>query len=298
MDKYEPTDIRQQTKTRLFEIWVAVVEHKKLFIAVWILISLIGMMAAVMMPAKYSYITIIGFGTNYEGLVVAEAAVARAKLNAVIIPVAQRKYIEDGGVYDINVEVLVKSPSMLSLESSGTIESAQDNYNIHKTIFEALRNEHNTILTKQSEAGIMAREEHTLKLKVLEEEVVLLNKNLKRLDEMDASLKRQAIKSDADAALLHIILINQIEFHRAELKKDLAGNIAGINWNRLNLASIQKNLDRLRETFLAVPTTQSKNAVAPNRMLIVIGGILSGLVIGILSVLLLDFFTKLRRKEK
>ena len=117
MDKYEPNDIRQQTKTGLFEIWLAVVEHKRLFMVVWILFSLSGLIVALMLPAKYSYTTLIGLGSNSEGQLIEPAAVVRAKMNAVIIPVAQKKYIDDGGVYDINVEILVKSPSMLLFES-------------------------------------------------------------------------------------------------------------------------------------------------------------------------------------
>ncbi len=298
MDNREPTDICQQTNVSFFDILLAIAFHKKLFLSIWILISLCGVIAAVMMPAKYSYTTLIGMGTNYEGQLVESASIARAKLNAVIIPVAQRHYIDDGGLYSTNVEVLVKSPSMLSFETRGTIESAQDNFIIHKSIFEALRKEHQMILAKMSENAILKMKEITHTLKELEEEGVLLNKNLIGLDQMDASLKRQAIKSDANAALLHIIIINQMELNRAALMRTLAINIDAKNSKRIDLDNIRKNLDGMSETFYAVPTTQSKSAVAPNRMLVSIGGILSGLLIGILSVLLVDYFTKLRRNER
>ncbi len=298
MDKYEPNDIRQQTKTGLFEIWLAVVEHKRLFMVVWILLSLSGLMVAFMLPAKYSYTTLIGLGSNSEGQLIEPAVVVRAKMNAVIIPVAQKKYIDDGGVYDINVEILVKSPSMLLFESRGPIESSQDNYNIHKIIFEDLLKDHKTILTKQSEKAISTRKKISDKLKELEDESVLLAKNLKRLDEMAASFQMQAIKSDANAALLHIILNNQMELNRAVLKRVFTDNKIAISDKRSELDNIEKSLDGQRETFYAVPTTQSKSPVGPNRMLIALGGIMSGLVIAILSVLLLDSFIKLRRRER
>ena len=298
MDKYEPNDIRRQTKTGLFEIWLAVVEHKRLFMVVWILLSLSGLMVALMLPAKYLYTTLIGLGSNSEGQLIEPAAVVRAKINAVIIPVAQNKYIDDGGVYDINVEILVKSPSMLLFESRGPIESSQDNYNIHKIIFEDLLKDHKTILTKQSEKAISTRKNISDKLKELEDESVLLNKNLKRLDEMAASFQMQAIKFDANAALLHIILNNQMELNRTVLKRVFTDNKIAISDKRSQLDNIEKSLDGQRESFYAVPTTQSKSPVGPNRMLIAFGGIVSGLVIAILSVLLLDSFAKLRRRER
>lgn len=295
MDKYEQNDIRQQTKTGLFEIWSAVVEHKKIFMAVWILLSLSGLIVALMLPAKYSYTTLIGLGQHSEGHLIEPVAVVRAKMNAVIIPVTQKKYIDDGGVYDINVEVLVRSPSMLLLKSRGSIESSQDNYNIHKIISEALLKDHKTILTKQTEKAISTRKKISDHLKELEEENVLLNKNFKRLDGMSASLKVESIKSDANAGLLYIILNNQMELNRAALRRAFTDNIIAISDRRSQLDQIEKGLDGQRETFYAVPTTQSKSAVAPNRVLIALGGILSGLVIGILGVLFFDTIAKLRR---
>ena len=135
------------------------------------------------------------------------------------------------------------------------------------------------------------------KIKELEDENMLLNKNLKRLDEFDASIKMQAIKSDANAEFLHIVLINQMELSRSTINKQLFDNMVVLNDKRAQLIDTEKALENQRETFYAVPTTQSKSTVAPNRILIALGGVLSGLVIGILSALLVDFFTKLRRKE-
>ena len=298
MTNNESANISQQTKATFYEIWVAITKHQKLFLSLWILISLSGVMAAVMMPANYSYTTLVGLGTNYDGQQIETTAITRAKLNAVIILVAKRKYLDDGGVYDVDVEVLVKSPSVLSLESRGPIESAQDNYSIHKNIIEALQKDHKTIMTKASEKAFSTRKKISDKLKELEDESILLNKNLKRLDEMGATLQMQAIKSDVNAALLTIILNNQMELNRAVLRRVYADNTIAVSERRSELDNIEKSLDSMRETFYAVPTTQSKSPVGPNRILIAIGVIFSGLVIAILSVLLVDSFVKVRSRER
>lgn len=291
-------DVHQQANSGFFDILLAIVKHQKLFLFIWIIISLSGVIAAVLMPAKYSYTTLIGLGTNYAGNQLESISITRAKLNAVIIPVAQRKYIDDGGVYDVSVNLMVKSPSMILLESRGLIESAEDNLNFHKTISEELFKVHQSILTNEYEKAILPMNKIRDKIKKLEKESLLLNNNLKRLDDMDAALKRQAIESDANLALLHIILNNQFELTRTITQKNLADNTLALDKMRNDFINIENNLDGQRKTFYAVPPTQSKSEVAPNRLLIAVGGILCGFLIGVFGVLLVDFLPSLFRKVK
>ena len=297
MDNHDSNDKHQQIKDGLYDIFVKILKYRKIFLFSWFLISLSGVMVAIMKPAMYSYTSLIGLGTNYDGQPLESVAITRAKLNAVIIPIAQRNYIDQGGLYDVSVEVFVKSPTMLLLESRGYNESAKDNVNIHKIIFEALLKEHQSILTKEYERIILPRKKIMNKLSELEEEGLLLNKNLKRLDEMDIDLKKQAVKSDADLALLHIILSNQFELNRNIIRKSLSDNKHASDETRAQLSSIEKSLDGQHKTFFAVSPTQSKSAVGPNRILIVVVGFLSGFIIGILSVLMVDFLARLNRKE-
>jgi hypothetical protein len=298
MDNLESNNNFQQNKNGLFDIFIKIVKYRKLFLFSCFMVSLSGVMVAIMLPAKYSYTSLIGLGTNYEGQPLESVAITRAKLNAVIIPIAEKNYRDEGGVHDVSVEVLVKSPHMILLESRGSIESAKDNLNIHKTIFESLLKDHQIILKKEYERVILPRKKIMNKLSELDEERALMNKNLKRLDEIDIVLKKQAIKTDANLALLQIILNNQIELNRTIMRKSLFDNKLDRDEARTQLSSVDKSIDEQHKTFFAVSPTQSKNSVGPNRILIAIVGILSGLFTGILSVLTADFLSKQNRKEK
>ncbi len=290
-------DRHQEDEVSLVDAWRTLVRHKKMVFFIWVLISLSGVIAAVVVPEKYVYTTLIEVGSQGKDLV-ETAAAARARLIASIIYVAQRKYLDEGkGAYDINIEVLVKGPSFLLLESRGSVQSAQDHLALHRAVLEALRQEHQAtfIFNKGYEASGVRQEVAKRRVAELQDERVLLGVKLKRLDEEEASLMKQAIKSDANAALVHMILINQIEVNRAEIKKDTADNMRAMDEQRSALSIIARELGGLRETKAAVPFAQSKIPVAPNRRLIIMLAIFGGLMMGALSAFLMESFLKVRK---
>jgi len=294
MEKNDKTNSVQQYISGFKDIFFAVLNQKRCFLSVWFLISLMGMIASETMPDKYSFTTVIGLGTNYAGQHIESVAVVRAKLNAVIIPVSQRKYYDEGGSFNINVETMVKSPSMISLESTGPLESAQDNINIHHSIFEALRKEHHGILSKEYNDKILPMNRLVQEIKELEDGNIILNNGLKRLDNLDVSVKLLPDKSEYNIGLERIILINQIGLSRLIINKFFGDNIINIGKKTAELSGFKTGLDNQTETFIAVSTTQSKSAIAPNRILIKIGSVLVGLVIGVIGALILDALIKMR----
>jgi len=290
------TDKHQKHEASLVDAWRTLVEHKKMVFFIWVLISLVGVVAAVVMPQKYAFTTLVEVGSHGKDLV-ETAAVARARLIANSIHVIKTKYLDEGkSAFDINVELIVKSPSMLMLESRGTAQSVQDHLALHKDIFDALWQEHQTISSKVY-AGLVEQQEKTkLGLAMLQDERVLLGEQRKRLDEEQTYLKARAIPPNTDSALVHIMLINLQETKRAVIKKAITDNMRDMDQRRIELSQTSRQLEGFRETKVALPFAQSKTSVAPNRSLIIVLAIFGGLVMGVLGVFLMESFLKVREE--
>ena len=290
------TDKHQKHEASLVDAWRALVERKKMVFFIWVLISLVGVVAAVVMPQKYAFTTLVEVGSHGKDLV-ETAAAARARLIAHSIHVIKKKYLDEGkSAFDIDVELIVKSPSMLMLESRGTAQSVQDHFALHKDILDALRREHQSISSKVY-AGLVEQQEKTkLGLAMLQDERVLLGEQRKRLDERQTYLNARAIPSNTDSALVQIMLISLEETKRVEVKKAITNNMRDMDQRRIELSQISGQIEGIRETTVALPFAQSKNPVAPNRSLIIILAIFAGLVMGVLGVFLMESFLKVREE--
>ena len=118
MNDRRKTDTYREDEISLVDLWRVLVKHKKRVFLVWLLISLAGVIAAVLMPERYAYTTLVEIGrltaeTGKDNLV-ETADEARVRLIAGIIPVIERRFLGEGkDAYGINVKVPEKSPSFL-----------------------------------------------------------------------------------------------------------------------------------------------------------------------------------------
>ena len=249
MNDRRMTDAYQEDEISLVDIWRVLVKHKKLVFLVWGLISLGGVIAAVLIPEKYAYTTLIEIGhLGYETRLslwpnlpkgktelVEVAAEARIRLVAGIIPVTRRKYLSEGkDVPGVEVRIPEKSPSLLLLESRGPARSAPGQLAFHGDVVDALRQEHQPVLNKAREAFDAQQEAVKRETAKLQDRSVRLAAKSKRLDVKEAYLKRRteqfratnaavarlgekAIgqKVDEDATRAYMMMTNQIRQQRS-----------------------------------------------------------------------------------
>ena len=199
------TDTYQEDGISLIDIWRVLVKHKKAIFLVWALISLGGVIVAVLIPEKYAYTTLVEISRLSDeagkGNLMETADEVRVRLVAGIIPVVQRRFLGEGkDAHDINVKVPEKSPLFLLLESRGSAQSAPGHLAFHGAVVETLRQEHQSILNKAREA--LGAQQETVKRKIaeLQDERVLLAARFKRLDEEGAYLKKRVEQSKVTIA--------------------------------------------------------------------------------------------------
>ncbi len=323
----------------LIDIWRTLVKHKKLIFLVWALISLGGVIAAVLIPERYTYTTLLEVGSQVGGVLVETADAARVKLLAGIIPITQRRYLTEGKeAYGITVKVTIpeKSPSLLSLESQGTAQSASDHLAFQGDIAEALRQDHEIIFGRAREVLAARQEDVKRKIAELTDARALAITRLDRLDEEEtahlkkkieqsrallASIARPGERSLASRmaeeamALTHMMAVNQIEQQRrtlatleerlflempeerAEISKALADNERVVEEQRGALNMIASDLGAIRETRALLPPTQSDSPVAPSRGLIVALAAIFGLMLGIFSAFIAESISKARKNQ-
>lgn len=312
------TDTYHEDEISLIDIWRVLVKHKKVIFLVWVLISLGGVIAAVLIPDKYAYTTLIEMGRLGDEKatvrLVETVGEARVRLVADIIPVTRRKYLSEGkDAYGIDVKIPEKSPSLLLLESYGPAQSAPGQLAFHGAVVDALRQEHQSIINKTREALDAQQEAVKRYMADLQDERVLLAAQLKRLDEEQAYLKKNRDeqstapstrrgekaadqKADATAELVRIMVSNQLEQQRWVDSKDIAVNVRALDAQRIASNMIASGLEEIRETRIVIPPTQSDSPVAPDRRLIVVLAIFGGLMVSVLGAFLMEFFIKVRKE--
>lgn len=326
MNERRMADMYQEDEISLIDIWRTLVKHKKVIFLVWGLISLIGVAAAVLIPQKYAYTTLIEMGGQGDD-VVETADAARTRLVAGIIPVIQSRYLAEGKeTIDVKVSVPEKSPRFVMLESKGTAQAAAIHLAFQGTVVDALKEGHQVIQNKTREKLVTGQEAARRRIAALDDENALLTAKLERLDDEEAYLKEQikqvrvavaAVSKWSDksaAALTQMMTTNQLEQQRrflgtledrvllglpnerAEIKNVIADNERSIDEQRSTLNVMTSELGSLRETQALIPPAQSAGPVAPDRRLIIVLTIFVGLMLGVLGAFFAEFFLKARKE--
>lgn len=317
MNNRRMPDTYQDDEISLVDIWRTLVRHKKVIFLVWGLVSLGGVIAAVLIPDKYAYITRIEMGhlgdEKGNTRLVETADEARIRLVADIIPVTRVKYLSEGkDVPGLDVKIPEKSPSLLLLESRGLAQSGSGHLAFHEAVAEALGQGHQSVSGEAQEALGVRQEAAKRYMADLEDESVLLAAQLKRLEEDQAHVKnrneqsiasstRQAEKAagqkaDVTAELVRMMVNNQIEQQRWVVRKDIADNVRAMDAQRRALNLIVSGFEKMRETRIVIPPTQSSGTVAPNRRLIIVLAVFGGLMLGLLSAFFAEFLAKVRKE--
>ena len=218
------TDIYKEDEISLVDIWQKLVERKKFISLVWISITLIGVAAAVLLPDKYAYTTLVEIGSqvNEEGKVdlVEPADATRIRLLAGIIPIVQRKYVDEGREeYDVEVQIPEKSPSFLLLESRGSAQFAPDYLAFQAAVVEELAQTHQTILNNARRALTGQQEDIKRTIAALQNEGELLAGKLKHLGDKETLLKEKVAISKASVKRGIAELQDSREILAAKLKR-------------------------------------------------------------------------------
>jgi uncharacterized protein involved in exopolysaccharide biosynthesis len=265
--------------------------YKRVILFIWVLVSLVGVVAAVLMPSRYAYMTLIEVGGSKGGLVETTGA-ARARLKASILPDIERKYV-DMGKYFHDLDVVVKSPSTLQLKSVGPSNSIEDHRTLHAASVEALRQAHETMVSRMSAKLALRQSEIGAELKELEGHVEALTLRLKAIDLVQTNLNRAPQESDPTPLVNYSYLQDLYEIQRIETQVAISSAFKKIKAKRAELSENRQEV--LVETKASGSLERSINPVGPSRALIVALAILGGLLVGVLSVFLMESFLELRR---
>lgn len=334
MHDHRITDTYQDDEISLADVWRTLVGHKKLIFLVWGLVILTGLAAAVLMPEKYAYTTLIEIGGQWDDPV-ETADAARARLLAGIIPVVQNRYLAEGKkITDVKVSIPEKSPVFVFLESQGTAEAASIHLAFHAEIVDVLAQEHHAAQNKVREVLVIGQETVRRRITALDNENIFLTEKLKHLDDEETYLEEKikqvraavaaaskwsdkagaaAAKEGAAAAFTHMMATNQIEQQRflttlenrvlvglpgerAEINKTITDNAQSVEEQRSALNITTSELGRLRETKALIPPARSASSVAPDRRVISMLAIFIGLMLGVLSAFMVEFLLKVRKE--
>jgi len=290
MSNREMTNRHQEDEASVVGAWRVLIKHKKMVFFIWILISLGGVIATMVMPETYAFTTLVKVGERAKDDLVEPVSAVRNNLVSFIIYGVQRKFLDEGG-YDIDVNVSVKNRSMFLLESNGTAQSAQDHFALHGAVLEALiQHQEELKLKKHRESYAVRWELGQRRLADFKGSRASLAERLKHLDEANASLKPQAFESDVTSAFMQAIFFNM----RQNMKTDIANLSLLIDVERAALSGTAISSLEIKKTKAATPFAQSKNPVAPHRRLIIMLAIFSGLIMAMLGAFLIESFLKAR----
>ncbi|MCR4301104.1 MAG: Wzz/FepE/Etk N-terminal domain-containing protein, partial [Sulfuricaulis sp.] len=260
---------------------------------------------------------------------------ARLRLTAGIIPVTEKRFLGEGNeAYDLKVKVPEKNASFLLLESRGLARLAPGHFALQGAVAEALRQEHQTVFLNKAREQFGAKQEAVKRtIASLQNGRGLLAARLKHLDAEETYLKKQiehyrttiasAIRlgektvgqtADDVAALAYIIMTSQIEQQqrsqatleerlvldmpkeRGEIRKAIAEYVRAVEEQRIALNIIVSGLERMRETRVVIPPTQSVSPVVTKGRGVIILAILGGLMLGVLGAFFAEFFLKARKE--
>ncbi|MEW6765793.1 MAG: Wzz/FepE/Etk N-terminal domain-containing protein [Pseudomonadota bacterium] len=179
----------------LVDLWLAIMRHKRLVLAVLLIALLIGLAAALLLPKSYTYRTTIEIGQYWNGHDFAEIddpATVKSKLESAYI-----SQITLAEAPDKPLEVKVDSPKnspLIILESKVTEIQADRVHTIHAAIMRAIAKEHEQSLGQmraiyESQMRAAQAEIATLEASDSEGSLPIILDKKRQIDELTARIE-------------------------------------------------------------------------------------------------------------
>jgi capsular polysaccharide biosynthesis protein len=190
----------------LIDLWLVLVRRKKLLIATFLAIVVMGLVAAFVMPKKYSYSTSIEIGSRViEDRVqpIESPQTLLAKISESYIPFVQLQYRNENSgdnIYKISARV-PKDSQIIVLESKGSEEDENVYKDLQQRVINQVQSDHKRILEVIRKELEISRNDAINKLEELKDVGRLMESREKRLSSITELLKAQIEDAKKDLAL-------------------------------------------------------------------------------------------------
>ena len=209
----------------LVDLWIAIMRRKKLVLAVFSAVLLMGLAAALLLPKKYDYSAVIEIGGKLQqrdGISIFTAIESsdsvKSKLESAYIPAAIRKYLGEEENADFLSRIKVQAPkdsNTLIISSTATEENGDELKGIMRDAAQALIEDHNRVTSTdvavvQNELSDAQRalealsdpDALTAKIKAMESEVDAIKKNILTMEGERKLLEADLERTNQQEALL------------------------------------------------------------------------------------------------
>ena len=191
----------------LIDLWLVLVRRKKLLIATFVVIVVIGLVLAFVIPKKYSYSTSIEIGSRViEDRVqpIESPETLLAKIQESYIPFVQLQYrnenLDNEKIYTISARV-PKSSQIIVLESKGGEEQEAIYKDLQQRVINQVQNDHKRILEVIRKELEISHSDAVNKLEELKDTARLLESREKRLSSIAELIISQIEDAKKDLAL-------------------------------------------------------------------------------------------------
>lgn len=317
----------------LVDLFLVLERHKRLIGAVFLLVTLLAALYAVLRTPSYVYTSSVQIGRSMTGLIETPAVVA-AKLNESYIPYVRHEAAERGELAPRIRAEAPKDGDIVVLRSTGSLDAAEMHDALHRLVVERLARDQEAALNVarrnlQAEAGRLngrfqrlqaERELLGERFERLGEQEGVLQRNLdelrKAITETQASRERLVARGDSQAGAALLFADGELARMREreqQLGEDLMSGIAlrrdGIRSAEIENLSLQTEVQEklgeletrqqmLRPTAAMTPTIRLAEPTGPGPGVIVAAGLVLGLAAGVFLAFIAEFAARTRERLK
>ncbi|HHI93652.1 MAG TPA: hypothetical protein ENK04_09105 [Gammaproteobacteria bacterium] len=238
-----------EDEINLVDLWLVLVKHRTLMVAVVVLCVLAGIMFALLVPPKYQYSTSIELGTRLSGnnvVVIESPETLLAKIQESYIPLARQQYLIEHpameGVPKIEARI-PKGSQVIVLSSKGAERDGVTHKAVQQAVIDMITADHGRITDVLRKETEILQNQAVAKLEELKDDATLIQAREKRLEDVSALLTSQAKEVRDDLAQARMDRANAIKQTKDESRAlTLMMLDSGVQQYRQRLAQIEERL--------------------------------------------------------
>ncbi len=277
--------MRENDEINIFDLWLIIVKHKKLFWLIFIIILVLGLAFAIMKPKKYEYTQAIQIATHLndsgETVPFIASQAVMAKIQNIYLPIIFNQYAKSN-LSQAN-ELSAKSISVNDLNSpnmdSGLIaisaKGAVGTYKTYQTLFADILKQLQTDTYEKEQKEKAALGAY---LKILQQQLKTQQVSQKTLQKSLGTNKGNLIQTTQQAVLVA---------SQGEITNQLLGMISNIKNQMTYLQNSRFSSDFIRSTKPVGISTIAYIALA----------IFAGLIFAFVMVFIVEFFAQIKRMK-
>ncbi len=242
-----------EDEINLVDLWLVLMKHRTLIVAVVLLCVLAGIMLALLVPAKYQYSTSIELGARLDGendvVVIESPETLLAKIQESYIPLARQQYqqylAEHSAVESVlKIEARIpKGSQIIVLSSKGPEDAGVMHKAVQQSVINMVKMDHERITDVLRKETEILQNRAKAKLEELKDDATLIQAREKRLGDVSVLLANQAKEVRDDLAQARADRANAIKQTKDESRAlTLMMLDSGVQQYRQRLAQIDERL--------------------------------------------------------